>query len=75
VINALIKEDPAYKTAITFMNVDWDTWGESAIVKEMKIPRRSTLVVLKGSKELGRLVADTSEANIRALMDTALAAV
>jgi hypothetical protein len=31
--------------------------------------------VLKGSKELGRLVADTSEANIRALMDTALAAV
>jgi thiol:disulfide interchange protein len=75
VINALIKENPAYKTAITFMNVDWDTWGESAIVKEMKIPRRSTLVVLKGSKELGRLVADTSEANIRALMDTALAAV
>jgi hypothetical protein len=30
--------------------------------------------VMKGKDELGRLVADTSESNIKALMDTALSA-
>ena len=40
----------------------------------LKIPRRSTLVVLKGKGEVGRIVADTSERNIKKLMDAALAA-
>jgi len=31
-------------------------------------------VVLKGDQELGRIVADTSKAAIRQLLDTALAA-
>jgi len=73
VITALRQENPAYDKAITFINVDWDVWGEGNLVKQLNIPRRSTLVVLKGKKELGRLVADTSEASIRALMDAALA--
>lgn len=38
------------------------------------MPRRSTLVVLKGDQELGRIVAITSTDKIKALMDTALAA-
>lgn len=75
VITALRKKNPAYEKAISFINVDWDTWGEGDLVKQMNIPRRSTLVVLKGNKELGRVVAETSEASIRALLDTALAAV
>ena len=40
----------------------------------LNIPRRSTLVVLKGEQELGRLVAQTGKAEIKALMDTALGA-
>jgi hypothetical protein len=40
----------------------------------MKIPRRSTLVVLRGNQELGRIVAQTGRDEIKALMDTALAA-
>ncbi len=40
----------------------------------MSIPRRSTLVVLQGDKELGRIVAQTGKAEIKALVDTALAA-
>jgi thiol:disulfide interchange protein len=74
VINALIKENPAYKEAISFINVDWDQWGDSDLVKQLNIPRRSTLVVLKGDRELGRIVAGTGKAEIKALMDTALAA-
>ena len=72
-IDALRAENPGY-AAISFINVDWDTWGGGDLVAELNIPRRSTLVVLKGNQELGRIVADTSKAAIKALMDTALAA-
>jgi thiol:disulfide interchange protein len=64
--------DPAYDKAISFVNVDWDIWGNGDLVKELNVPRRSTLLVLQGNKELGRIVADTSKANIKALMDLAL---
>ena len=74
VISALKSENPAYEARISFINVDWDEHGRSELVFDLEIPRRSTLVVLKGDKELGRIVADTSEASIKALMDTALGA-
>jgi thiol:disulfide interchange protein len=74
VINALMQENPAYAQSISFLNVDWDQWGDGDLVKELNIPRRSTLVVLKGDKELGRVVAETGRDKIKALMDTALAA-
>ncbi len=74
VIGALVGENPAYGEAISIINVDWDQWGDGDLVKQLNIPRRSTLVVLKGDKELGRIVAGTGRAEIKALMDTALAA-
>ncbi|SDI99748.1 thioredoxin family protein [Aliiruegeria lutimaris] len=74
VLDALKAENPAYEQAITFINVDWDEHGKSDLAKSLKIPRRSTLVVLKGDAELGRIVADTSKGSIKALMDTALTA-
>lgn len=74
VIDALKSENPAYEANIVFIDVDWDTYGRSDIVKRMNIPRRSTLVVLKGEEELGRIVAQTGTAEIKALMDAALGA-
>ena len=74
VITALKAENPAYDARITFVNVDWDAHGKSALARELRIPRRSTLVVLKGEQELGRIVAQTGRAEIKALMDTALGA-
>ncbi len=73
-IEALKAENPAYEAQVSFLDVDWDQWGDSDIVRDMNIPRRSTLVVLQGDKELGRIVAQTGKAEIKALMDTALAA-
>jgi thioredoxin 1 len=73
VINALVSENPAYG-AISFVSVDWDQWGDGDLVAQLGVPRRSTLVVLKGDKELGRIVAGTSREDIQALMDVALAA-
>lgn len=74
VIDALKAENPAYEKAFTFMLADWDTWGDGDLSHQLKIPRRSTLVVLRGTRELGRIVADTSRTAIKALMDVALQA-
>ncbi len=74
VISALLEENPAYGEAISFISVDWDVHRGAELTQRLQIPRRSTLVVLKGDEELGRIVAGTSKADIQALLDTALAA-
>ncbi len=74
VIKELKANNPAYEKTVTFINVDWDQHGNGMLARELNIPRRSTLVVLKGDEELGRIVAGTSKSEIKALMDTALAA-
>ena len=73
-IAALIADNPAYEQNISFIKVDWDKHSQSNLAKRLNIPRRSTLVVLKGDKELGRIVAGTRKGQIKALMDTALTA-
>ena len=73
-ITALLKANPAYEENITFIKVDWDRHSRSALAKELGIPRRSTLVVLRGDDELGRIVAGTSKKQIKDLLDTALTA-
>lgn len=72
VIKALKKDNPEYDAKIVFIDVDWDEFGGSQLTKSLNIPRRSTLVVLKGDAELGRIVAGTSKSAIKELMDTAL---
>lgn len=74
VIGQLRAANPAYDAAITFINVDWDEYGRGELARDLNIPRRSTLVVMKGDQELGRVVARTSQADIQALLDTALSA-
>lgn len=74
VINALRDENAAYDANVTFIKVDWDDYGNGKLSNTLKIPRRSTLVVLKGKKELGRVVAGTSRKQIKKLMDVALKA-
>lgn len=74
VISAIRDSNPAYDEAMVFVRVDWDEYGTHQVSTALKIPRRSTLVVLKGNKELGRIVAGTSVEDIKALMDTGLAA-
>jgi thioredoxin-like negative regulator of GroEL len=74
VINALRAADPAYNAAIAFVDVDWDDYGDHAVAVSRNVPRRSTLILLKGEEELGRIVAGTSEGEIKALMDKAVSA-
>jgi len=74
VISRLRADNPAYDATLTFVRVDWDRFGNSDIVRRYAIPRRSTLLTLKGDAELGRLVADTRAANITMLLDGAVRA-
>jgi len=74
VLAALKAENPAYEANIQFFVVDWDDHGKGDLSKALNIPRRSTLVALKGREELGRIVAGTGRDEIKALLDTALAA-
>lgn len=72
-IQSLRAENPEYND-ITFVRVDWDDHSSSSISTDHKIPRRSTLLVLKGDQELGRIVAGTNRGKIKELLDTGLAA-
>ena len=56
------------------MRVDWDTYKRHSVTTSRRIPRRSTLVLIKGGIEVGRLVAVTSVAAIKKLLDKAVAA-
>lgn len=72
VIDRLKAQNPAYAEQITFVDVDWDLHKSSDLTRDLRVPRRSTLIALKGDAELGRLVAATGEADIKSLLDTAL---
>ena len=72
IINALRAANPDYDTAMSFIKVDWDTYGRHDVSTSRAIPRRSTLVLLRGDEELGRIVAGTAEGQIKDLMDLGL---
>lgn len=70
-MSALLDRNPAYR-AVTMMRVDWDTHRDDEIVNSLDIPRRSTLVMFSGGKEIARVVARTDRASIEALFEAAL---
>ncbi|THD84673.1 thioredoxin [Aliigemmobacter aestuarii] len=74
ILAELKAENPAYEQKIAFYKIDWDIYSKDTLSKSLQIPRRSTLVILQGRKELGRIVAGTSKAQIRDLLDMGLAA-
>ena len=74
VINAALDQNPAYEENILFVTVDWDEYSRAPIAVDHNIPRRSTLIVLKGDDELGRNVANARASDVKALLDVALEA-
>ncbi len=70
VLDALQTETQTYAD-IPILRVDWDTYGNSELARNLAIPRRSTLVLMRGTSELGRLVAETRKDRISALLDLA----
>ena len=64
---------PEYNTTITFVLIDWDTYKNAEVTTSRSIPRRSTMVLIKGGKEIDRLVAQTDEQEIKSLLIKAAA--
>mgnify|MGYP001793909185 FL=1 len=68
-----IAENPAYQR-LSFVDIDWDTFGQSQLTQRLKVKRRSTLLVMKRGTEIARLENEPYARRVRALLDTALAA-
>lgn len=73
IINALRAADPRIDAGLTVIRVDWDQYGDGDLARRFAVPRRSTLIALRGEQELDRIVAGTGEAAIRALFERAMA--
>ncbi|MGI9333254.1 MAG: thioredoxin family protein [Gammaproteobacteria bacterium] len=65
-MSELIANNPEYR-AVKVMRVNWDTYRRDDIVRELRIPRRSTLVMFKDGKEVGRVIAQTQPEDIEVL--------
>lgn len=66
-----MNENPAYQ-AVTVMKVDWSEHRRSDVAKEHAVKRRSTLVMLRGGEEVGRVIGSTSRDDIEALFKAAV---
>ena len=72
-IAQLLLENPDY-ARLTFIDVDWDTFGQSEMAQRMRVKRRSTLVIQKRGKEIGRIENQPYAHKMRAFLDAALSA-
>jgi len=73
ILSELRSTNPNFDKHISFIKVDWDTYGSHEVTTSRNVPRRSTLVLLKGEDELGRIVAGTDSDAIQALLELGLA--
>lgn len=66
-------DSPARGQKISFFKVDRDKHADSVQVMTLRMMCRSVLVALRGEVEIGRVMVDTSEGPVKALLDAALA--
>ena len=67
-LKKLRASDQVFDKAITFIIIDWDTYHKHDVAISRGVGSRSTLVLINGGKEVGRLVGETSERSIKALL-------
>jgi thiol-disulfide isomerase/thioredoxin len=68
-IVAQLLEQSAFAGAVHFL-IDYDR--DKSLVRRFNVPRQSTIIVLKGTTETGRLIGETSTAKIDALLRSGL---
>ena len=68
ILTEIRKKNSSYDEKMTFIKIDWDTFKDHEVTSSRNIPRRSTLLVLRGSKEICRIIAGTDSKEIEALM-------
>lgn len=68
-ILAKLQSQPKFKNLV-MMKIDFDS--QKDLLRKLNVRQQSTLIVYKGSKEVGRSVGDTNAASIEALAAKAL---
>jgi thioredoxin 1 len=68
ILTKIRENNSAYDEKMTFVKIDWDTYKGHEVTSSRNIPRRSTLLVLRGDEEIGRIIAGTDPKEIEALM-------
>jgi|TARA_B110000259_G_C13950520_1_gene376573 thioredoxin 1 len=68
ILNVIRKNNSFYDEKMTFVKIDWDTYKDHEVTSSRNIPRRSTLLVLRGNEEIGRIIAGTDPKEIELLM-------
>jgi len=63
-----LKSEPGLD--VTVFKVNFDT--EKDLKRQFKVQAQSTMIILRGDRERGRLVGDTTEAGIRTALKSAL---
>lgn len=66
---AKLRKQPRY-AGIAHLRVNYDV--EKDVMKQFDARNRSTLIMFKGTKEVGRVQFETDEKAIQALLDKAL---
>ena len=73
IIDTLKEQNPALRAAITYIVVDYDTYGESGMAEKRRVTQNGTLLLLRGSRELGRVEgAVMNDSAIKELLELSL---
>ena len=70
-VSALMQSNPEY-SAITLLRADWDKHRKSAVTKDLRVPRRYTLVMFKDGEEIARVIAQTNKTIIEDMFKAAI---
>ena len=73
ILTDLLASEQKY-AALNFVDVDWDTFGQSQWTESLKVERRSTLVAFKDDQEIARVVNQPFEHKIVTFLDAVIAA-
>ncbi|MEL6597593.1 MAG: thioredoxin family protein [Pseudomonadota bacterium] len=74
ILDEIMAEDPSYSQNLTFVTVDYDTYGKSRMAERLKVTRHGTLLIMRGGKVVERLEASIDKRELKAFLDTANAA-
>ena len=69
-LTELMTENPSYVEKLTFITVDYDTFGKSRMAERLMVTRNGTLLIMRDNTVVERLEASIDKRELKALLDT-----
>ncbi|WP_224825111.1 thioredoxin family protein [Cognatishimia sp. MH4019] len=70
ILTEIMTEDPSYGQKLTFVTVDYDTYGKSRMAERLRVTRHGTLLIMRGGKVVERLEASIDKRELKAFLET-----